>query len=35
MARGLLKVENNWAANAGLLALGRQQREVGAAPGRG
>lgn len=35
VAKGLFKVENNWAANAVLLALWRQQREVGAALGRG
>ena len=35
VARGLFKVENNWAANAGLFGLWRQQREVSAALGRG
>ena len=35
VARGLFKVENNWATNAGLFALWRRHREVGAARGRG
>ena len=35
VARGLFKVENNWAANAGLFGLWCQQREVSAALGRG